>query len=114
MTPLQAMKRAAQCMSRMLNDGEWYNPRKILDDLFDAIEEMEKAEPVAWMSKDGSASQFAHPWVVDPKPLYTHPVPIPEGWQLVPVEPTQEMLDAGLIGDARYARMLAAAPKEPT
>ena len=36
---------------------------------------------------------------------------VPEGWQLVPVEPTPEMLVA--IGGAkpRYKAMLAAAPK---
>ena len=26
-------------------------------------------------------------------PLYLHPAPIPEGWQLVPKEPTKEMSD---------------------
>lgn len=41
---------------------------------------------------------------------------VPEGWQLVPVEPTEEMLDAGYFtnhGANRgiYRAMLAAAPK---
>lgn len=44
---------------------------------------------------------------------------VPEGWQLVPVEPTEEMLDAGYFtnhGANRgiYRAMLAAAPKPET
>ncbi len=30
--------------------------------------------------------------------LYTNPAPIPEGWQLVPIEPTTEMIIAGNDG----------------
>lgn len=43
-------------------------------------------------------------------------VPVPQGWQLVPIEPTQEMQDAmHTTGHAptRYAAMLAAAPQPP-
>lgn len=45
---------------------------------------------------------------------------VPEGWQLVPVEPTPEMFGAGFVayekaeirkGHARWKAMLAAAPK---
>ena len=51
---------------------------------------------------------------------YAQPAPfIPEGWKLVPIEPTFEMLDKGLdqsfgyVGVARevWAAMLAAAPE---
>jgi hypothetical protein len=52
---------------------------------------------------------------------YTRPVPaIPAGWKLVPVEPTPEMLEAGLSAQNEawnvhythiYAAMLAAAPE---
>ena len=35
----------------------------------------------------------------------------PEGWQLVPVEPTSAMLVAAGIATPRYKAMLAAAPK---
>lgn len=54
--------------------------------------------------------------------LYTRPAPginraelMPDGWQLVPVEPTEEMLCAALKFPAQtrkqYAAMLAAAPE---
>lgn len=58
-------------------------------------------------------------------PLYAAPVPapaVPEGWQIVPVEPTEEMLWAlyrsfvgGLTGPnyESYRAMLSAAPKAP-
>ena len=36
---------------------------------------------------------------------------VPEGWQLVPVEPTSAMLIAAGIATPRYKAMLAAAPK---
>lgn len=52
-------------------------------------------------------------------PLYTHPAPIPEGWQLVPKEPTREMMRAFWLAGPYpqepwiegYKAMLAAAPK---
>ncbi len=46
-------------------------------------------------------------------PLYLHPAPIPEGWQLVPKEPTINMLNALYYSERSkgYAAMLAAAPK---
>jgi len=43
------------------------------------------------------------------------PQPVPDGWKLVPVEPTEEMLSAALKFPAQtrkqYAAMLAAAPE---
>jgi hypothetical protein len=54
----------------------------------------------------------------DRVPLYLHPAPIPEGWQLVPEEPTQGMRTEGRElyrsdGDELdiWQAMLAAAPK---
>lgn len=46
-------------------------------------------------------------------PLYTSAPTIPEGWQLVPIEPTPEMLEAagGHIFEDTYEAMLSAAPK---
>lgn len=44
---------------------------------------------------------------------------IPEGWKLVPIEPTQNMVDAHIIGmqlagfSRAYRAMLAAAPEKP-
>ena len=49
-----------------------------------------------------------------PDPSTPHYRSIPEGWQLVPIEPTPEMLDAVSWPNAAktdYAHMLAAAPK---
>lgn len=102
-----------------------------------AAEQAQEAQPVAWMrSKDlehlasmsGGASSFQvanvsfSGWRV---PLYTSPT-IPEGWRLVPIEPTREMMQAGLSVKAFgredwhswddplavYRAMLAAAPKQ--
>ena len=57
----------------------------------------------------------------DVQMLYTHPAPIPEGWQLVPKEPTPEMVQAFLGAPASeydmdratcgLRRALAAAPR---
>ena len=59
-------------------------------------------------------------------PVYLHPAPpsvaVPEGWRLVPVEPTTEMLAEGAIAlfaqsreplSSAYRSMLAAAPRCP-
>lgn len=52
-------------------------------------------------------------------PLYTAPAPaVPQGWKLVPIEPTPEMWKAGLANlfidiDAVWAAMLEKAPKAP-
>jgi hypothetical protein len=58
------------------------------------------------------------------RPLYAHPLPaqsVPEGWQLVPIEPTEDQIDSvgaayhghGLVQYARgvYLTMLSATPK---
>ena len=44
------------------------------------------------------------------------PASAPEGWKIVPVEPTEEMVDAGIrsLGTAdKFRAMLAAAPTPP-
>lgn len=100
-----------------------------------AIEQAEKAEPVAWQCKaktgistcyvydKASAERATDLWNVIP--LYLHPAPVPAGWQLVPVEPTPEMIRAswdlasvGMFPDGTkhyisiaYKAMLAASPK---
>jgi hypothetical protein len=55
------------------------------------------------------------------EPLYARPVPAtPDGWRLVPVDPTPGMLEAGLSAQNEawnvhyahiYAEMIAAAPE---
>lgn len=111
-----------------------------------AIEQMAKAEPVAWMHEIDCANwqgaselrtmYSAHKTpvlyegrtineIISSVPLYTHPSQPPEGWQLVPVEPTKAMLEVWknwggpeernyVVVKRRelYKAMLAAAPKE--
>ena len=86
------------------------------------------AQPVAWIDKHGNiengldAMLTPNEWFT---PLYAAPqaVPVPAGWVMVPVKPTQAMRDALRISsrrdypsdelcNVRYAAMLAAAPKE--
>lgn len=87
------------------------------------------AQPVAFMDDFGNvfplaANKGAGSWMDDHKrnwkPLYaaTQAAPVPAGWVLVPVEPTEAMRDAAntlpevfSVGD-EYRAMLAAAPKE--
>jgi len=66
-------------------------------------------------------------WMLDEDqrvPVYASPpapaVAVPEGWKLVPVEPTEAMLDRGgeavengYFGDRVWSDMLAAAPEPP-
>lgn len=88
-----------------------------------AIEAAEKVEPVAWLDlvkvKNGMAYATTVKITSKQTPLYATPQPaIPAGWQLVPVEPTPEMLAAtttismlhGTWTDA-YKAMLQVAPK---
>ena len=49
--------------------------------------------------------------------LRASPASVPEGWKIVPVEPTGEMVDAGIrsLGTAdKFRAMLAAAPTPPS
>ena len=95
-----------------------------LQDLWDCWDAVHsgKQEPTAWMDAVGDLT-FRTPSVkLRPywTPLYLHPTPVPEGWQLVPKEPTEEMLFAytkcKTTAGERWAAhqwhaMLAAAPK---
>ena len=90
------------------------------DALRAAIEQAEKVEPVAWVQdiEEEMLPEFAFSWVktqLHDCPLFTHPAPVPAGWQLVPGEPTKAMLSAGWGNDHLYAdlykAMLAAAPR---
>lgn len=91
------------------------------------LAELAKQEPVAIVEAG------KHPWdyclsvvyLDNPLPvgtkLYAAPIPpaVPEGWKLVPIEPTQEMIKAAMEEytkdewrrcESCYADMLAAAP----
>ena len=98
-----------------------------------AIEEAEKQEPVAWIKRhilDTSTDVYvetnkydAEQWLSQYKegfawiePLYLHPASsIPEGWKLVPIEPTPEMQNVMDKGSAynTWRNMLDAAPQSP-
>lgn len=76
-------------------------------------------EPVGRFNWETGEFEFLVPWDYEThnmKPLYLAPRPaIPAGWQLVPKEPTPEMVKAGNIGqgfskDALKAA-IAAAPE---
>ena len=64
---------------------------------------MERQEPVARFNWSKGELEWLRPWnyrTMDMKPLYLAPGAQPahiiqEGWKLVPIEPTHEMLDAG-------------------
>jgi hypothetical protein len=94
-------------------------------------------EPVAWLvvSKYIGGKALSIEWNIEADvmahsfgrlPLYTHPPAqpaVPEGWKLVPVEPTEIMQDAGVVvmptvdchpydAGMVYKAMLAAAPTQ--
>lgn len=76
--------------------------------------------PRIWFESEDGTGQHYHPSVyTTPQPAHTEQV-IPDGWKLVPIEPTYEMLkhyyDASLAPISKlsvtgYRSMLAAAPK---
>lgn len=88
------------------------------------LDALKSQEPVAWLIDWADEPDLGHYFsesAVDEdsgrsRPLFLHPVPasVPEGWQLVPIEPTQEMLDATSwpnCAGTDYKKMLAAAPR---
>jgi hypothetical protein len=101
------------------------------DELRTRLAELERQEPVAFRERltgrlAAEGDEHRDRFTMAYAPLYARPVPaIPEGWRLVPVEPTPEMLgavvssmDDFLLGDgaenqyrADWAAMLAAAPE---
>ena len=131
MTPLETMRNALAALKLVADNGYsnlWLaqNGQPAISNLRSAIEEMEKANPVAWLDDhDSDNINLIPPKYITEygrkncKPLYTNP-PIPEGWQLVPIEPTEDMLDAAKRSGATggdidisndYKAMLVAAPK---
>ena len=96
-----------------------------LQDLWDCWDAVHggKQEPTAWMDAVGDLT-FRTPSVkLRPywTPLYLHPTPVPEGWQLVPNEPTPKMCHAAFkdrngefSSASQWSAMLAAAPKLPS
>ena len=83
-----------------------------------AIEAAERQEPVAkWDETRGVADRLGLAKIADETLLYTTPQPaIPDGYALVPVEPTPEMsccIDLSMASSITeiYQAILAAAPK---
>jgi hypothetical protein len=88
-------------------------------------------KPVAWThpryfeSADFLSGQTGYMWgrqvASDYVPLYLRPSPTPQGWKLVPIEPTDDMVyssvDAGRIDpdevEAIWEAMLSASPAAP-
>jgi hypothetical protein len=74
---------------------DYYDCRIAIDA---AIEALQSGEPVAWMSPNKQSLEFSRPDTVYGShtiPLYASPQPVvPEGYVLVPVEPTEAMLMA--------------------
>ena len=133
---ITAMKQALEALDYgFVDDPSQHKEREAITALRAAISEHEKCEPVAWLditenrpvelllgeqvqaAKEGGAGHWLKQRL---RPLYTHPAPVPAGWQLVPVEPTEAMKVAG--SDALgvyhcgspsdiYKVMLQAAPK---
>lgn len=92
MTPLQAMKQALEALDNYCKFGAMLRPIDATEDLRTAIEEMEKEVPVAKAQFEyisGGVKELG-----DFRPLQHHPAMIPKGWQLVPMEPTVEMITA--------------------
>ena len=127
---IAAMKQALEFLYRVRH---WEEGKPDLHDtkeaLRAAISEQEKCEPVATYAgrretpKD-TTEFWGYLWnyateLPQGTKLYTHPAPVPAGWQLVPVEPTPRMISAATesrITDTPwpvgvYKAMLAAAPK---
>jgi len=142
MSDLRALLQEARdkCVNYMATGwthAQWVTDGAIkLRDRIDAALAEPALEPVAWLIRTETPIGFAldilgkqaDPAYPDAFPVYSATPPaIPDGWQLVPKEPTQNMwdeakmiteamiknhtnLDLGLI----YQTMLAAAPKLPT
>ena len=133
MNILQAMKDALNSLEAyddsVLEGGGEIHCQEEIGNLLAAIEEIEKAKPVAWRIKQFNEDGEMCGWIYhqirnEGQPIYTHPAPtIPEGWQLVPKEPTDEMNNTGQLATESwwahmgnrnvhiYKAMLAAAPE---
>lgn len=118
---LEAMKQALEALEARCGTNA-DERKKVIPNLRAAIEEMDQAEPIAWMYEDSETYHFtnlkSYSELFKSIPLYIHPAPAPKGWQLVPVEPTDHMRTEGREtyrndGDELniWLTMLAAAPK---
>ena len=132
---MTALRQAAE-MALEIIEGEWPADDEIASPVMYALREAlakPEQEPVAYRTVNNvgayvyhSADRLPNEYGLRGEALYLHPAPIPEGWQLVPKEPTKEMYEAashlvtGTSGNKfeypdelyeAYSAMLAAAPK---
>ena len=114
----QALEALGSCESMLPEYHQWLSDAQY--ELRAAIEAAEKVERVACTCADFVTNEIGYmkaftnlPYNTD---LYTTPQPaIPDGWVLVPAEPTPEMqraMQQAEWPDEAYKAMLAAAPKE--
>jgi len=113
--------------SALVNSLFWQTK---VSELMDEQKALAAQEPVAWEYENESGVKFLT--FNNPNNWHNHDkhgfknfralaaagaAPVPEGWQLVPVEPTQQMVTAYIMAPShnpikQYKAMLAAAPKE--
>ena len=119
---IEAMKQALEALEAVYGES-----CDAIHALRTAIQQAEAKtdEPVAWLYIEDGEVMFGHPngyRPPDARPLVfgdTHPAPgVPDGYALVPIDPTPEMLQAALkvatpgALRAAWARMLAAYPAQ--
>lgn len=56
----KAAEWAYQCMTRMLEDGEWYNAEMCVDNLYYALEQHSEQEPAAVVAMDASGVHMSY------------------------------------------------------
>lgn len=92
------LRKAAEMALEYLDCAITHNEKKVKAALKEALTQPGQ-EPVAWICKKNGKRWLAWnstehvPSFSTMEPLYRHPATIPEGWQLVPIEPTKEMSD---------------------
>lgn len=103
----QAMDALSKTMPVFKGTCAWHTDvDKAITALRTALDAAEKCEPVAWMMQyKGECMGFLPYEESGTIPVYPHPAPaVPsydvEKWQLVPKEPTEEMLNAACLSQA--------------
>jgi len=113
------LRKAAE-MALEIIEGEWPADDEIASPVMYALREAlakPEQEPVAYRTVNNvgayvyhSADRLPNEYGLRGEALYLHPAPIPEGWQLVPKEPTPEMIEAA----SGYAASTVNSGKRPT
>lgn len=98
------LRKAAE-MALEIIEGEWPADDEIASPVMYALREAlakPEQDPVAYRTVNNvgayvyhSADRLPNEYGLRGEALYLHPAPIPEGWQLVPKEPTESVILAG-------------------